>query len=357
MAFPFNTSPVDISSIPQSVVDSTNVIHSLNYILSHLINEKQQTTQSLRTVFELLVPSSDLLKIALIGVLLYFVLLYSFSFILKRFFGEKKQPNHQIKYLLFAFVLFLFFVEQFYHGTINTESVTVDLSDILYSNERILNSDFEPCFLEERIEMSIFKYAPKSSLAYKIYLKRNRNDPCFLLKKNAGLGHLAQMKNLKRLFFLIADLAIDFMPKLFQSIGKQNTYSNLSPICESVRTLIIRKNLRKDIKDYLNFVINLYTSAGIFQKALTGFGEFSGFIFPKTGSGDAFVNYDNLQSYLEAHSLVSLVTFHSLDYFFRIYFSILTLLLALSLRKYVQKCLVRLIKKLCRIRVTRRPLF
>ena len=185
--------------------------------------------------------------------------------------------------------------------------------------------------------MEIFRGAHKVTLAYKIYLKRNISDTCYLLKRNAGFGSIVNDKNLKRLFFLTADAAKDFAPKITQALGRQNTYINLNPICESIRTLIVRQSLRKDIKDFLNYGVNLYASFGVFQRAINGFTTFQseGHSVPKTGK-DGFLNFDNLNDYIEHHSLVAPLTFIQLDYLFRIYFSILALLLALNMAHYAQ---------------------
>ena len=187
--------------------------------------------------------------------------------------------------------------------------------------------------------MDIFGGAQKSSLLYKVYEKRNRNNTCFLLKRNVRFGHLMNMKNLDRVFFLIADVAADFAPKIIQAMGTKNTFTYLKPIYESVRTLIRRKNLKKEFADYLDFCIDFYLSLGIFQKGVSGFADFQSHAMPKTGK-DGFVNYYHLSDYIEDHSLVVPLTFYQLDYLFRIYGSILILLAALNMGHYAQARLV-----------------
>ena len=139
--------PMDYYLVP-FVVDPSGVLHSFNYILNHLITEKNKATQSLMVLLELIIPSLEFLKAALCGFLVYFVLFYSFVFCLRRFFKKPKGSNLQIKIFAFAYLIYWFFINQFYNDILNTSSVTVDLSDILHSEERILNSDRIPCFFE-----------------------------------------------------------------------------------------------------------------------------------------------------------------------------------------------------------------
>ena len=239
-----------------------------------------------------------------------------------------------MKILAFAYLLYCFFIDQFYNGILNTTSVTVDLSDLLYSDEQILATDKYPCFFEDGIEMDIFRGAPKSTLSYKIFQKRNEKEPCFLLAQNAKFGHLAEMQHPEKIFYLTAEASKDFTPKIVQAIGRKDTFSNLNPICESVRTLIFRKNFRRDVKNFFVFGVDLYSSFGIFQKGVSGFADFINQGLPRTGK-DGYTNYFSLNDFIQDHSLVAPLSFVQFEYLFKIYFGLLALLLALNMAHYV----------------------
>lgn len=117
----------------------------------------------------LLVPSFELLKTAVYGILGYRIFFFSFLFVLWKFF-KKPKSNLQIKILAFFYLLYWFFVGEFYNCSISTESITgrypnfskiispslklmlsfrpVDSSDLLYSESQILNTKKTPCFPE-----------------------------------------------------------------------------------------------------------------------------------------------------------------------------------------------------------------
>ena len=87
--------------------------------------------------------------------------------------------------------------------------------------------------------------------------------------------------------------------------------------------------------------MDLYAQFGIIQKGVDGFANFQSKSVPKTGK-DGFLNFDNLNDYIEHHSRVDSLTLFQLDYFFKIYFSVLALLLGLSILHYAH---VRLAKR------------
>ena len=62
---------------------------------------------------------------------------------LKVFKKFSKEINLQVKILAFGFTLFWFFMDQFYNGNMSTENITVDVSDLLYSEQQLINTKRE----------------------------------------------------------------------------------------------------------------------------------------------------------------------------------------------------------------------
>lgn len=122
--------------------------------------------------------------------------------------------------------------------------------------------------------MQIFSAAPKTSFAYKIYLKRNEKNPCYLLDQKAKFGHLMASGILQNSFVMIADIASEIGVKLLQALAKQSTYTNLDPVIESVRTLVFNKRLNKNVKKFFDFALSLYSEVGIFQKGVDGYANY-----------------------------------------------------------------------------------
>ena len=118
---------------------------------------------------------------------------------------------------------------------------------------------------------------------------------------------------------------------------RQATYTNIGdPIIESVRTLIFKKSFRKDLKSFFSISVDRYASYGIFQKAIEGYSEFQRDVVPKTGGPEGFLNYFSLSEFIEDHSKVDTLKLEQLDYLFRIYFGILTLLLLFNMIHYAK---------------------
>ena len=328
--------------MPGELVDPSGTMFAFSYIAMHLIDKKQQqAAQNLMALLDFLVPSLEFVKVALSGIVAHFVLLYLFSFCLRKLFKRPNGSNLQIKILAFAYMLYCFFIDQFYNGILNTTSVTVDLSDFLYSDEQILATDKSPCFFEDGIEMDIFRGAPKSTLSYKIFLKQNERKPCFLS------SHLAEMQRLEKIFYLTAEPTKDLSSNIIQAIARKDTFGNLNPICESVRTLIFRKNFRRDIMNFFVFVLNLYSSFGIHQKAISGLGYFINRRLPRTGK-DRYTSYFSLNDFIQDHSLVAPLSFVQFAYLFKIYFALLALPLVLNMAHYARSRLSDRIQRAAR---------
>lgn len=105
------------------------------------------------------------------------------------------------------------------------------------------------------MELEIFKGAPKSTLAFKIYQKRNKTKTCFLQEPNAEFGKLWTSGIFPHSFTLASDAAVDLTAKVIQTAAKQSTYTNLDPIIGSIRTVVFRKNCRKDVKKFFSRTI------------------------------------------------------------------------------------------------------
>ena len=126
----------------------SSLIASVNYIVLHQINEKKRATKSFASLAELLVPSLEFLAATMAGILVYLICLGLFSLCLAKLPGGSRESHLPIKILAFFFMLFWFFIDQLYNGNLSTESITVDVSDLLYSEEQLRRTDKEPCFLD-----------------------------------------------------------------------------------------------------------------------------------------------------------------------------------------------------------------
>ena len=136
----------------------TNMLHSVNYVIIQKISEKERSIRGLARLIEFLVPPLEFLVATLAGILTHLLCLGLFAFCLPKLFGgSSKGVRLQIKILSFCFLLFFFFINQFYQGDLSTDQITVDVSELLHSEEQLLRTDKEPCFLDRQAFLSMIK--------------------------------------------------------------------------------------------------------------------------------------------------------------------------------------------------------
>ena len=145
------------------------------------------------------------------------------------------------------------------------------MSDLLHSEERLLNTRKESCFFDRDGELEIFKNAHKSTLAHKVYLKMNKSDPCFIETNGATFSDTLTRKKVEKIFWLGLDIASAFLAKIVQFFGRTDTYLNETPIWQSPRALILRRSLDRAFKKYFNLALTLYSEYGFFTKGFRDF--------------------------------------------------------------------------------------
>ena len=147
------------------------------------------------------------------------------------------------------------------------------------------------------IELEIFRGAPNNSLARKIYEKRTRPKTCLMYEKTTTLDYLDQKERSKlpRVYGLIPDLANGMGAKVMHAASGKSTYTNMSPIIGSLRTMVVRKSFRKDARRFWDYAVNLYFQFGIVERAISGYEEFSRYALPKAKEG--YRNYQSLSEF------------------------------------------------------------
>ena len=147
------------------VIDSKFVYYSnvpftaMTVSPAHLIKsvKDQKVVESLSSLFHFLVPSTQFLTLTLVGCLLYWALSSMFSRLKKSARLLPSRRKLQRKIVSFFFLLFWFFIQQFFEGNLNTSNVVVQTDELLYSKEQILKTNKEFCFWEEGGEMDLLK--------------------------------------------------------------------------------------------------------------------------------------------------------------------------------------------------------
>ena len=102
-----------------------------------------------------LMPSVEFIWIVLGGLLLYsttWMLIKRLRRCRSALLGPRQVSILVVFYLLFAWIITVLF-----NSSLNTASLIVDTSDLLYNNDQILRTKKESCFVEASSELDYFK--------------------------------------------------------------------------------------------------------------------------------------------------------------------------------------------------------
>lgn len=122
--------------------------------------EANQVAPSLSSLFHYLVPSAEFLTMALVGCLICWIVSWLFSRFKRQTRSlptRRTKRNLPKKIVAFGFLMFLFYLKQFFEMSLNTSILLVDIENLLYSREQILRTDKEFCFLEKGAEENFLK--------------------------------------------------------------------------------------------------------------------------------------------------------------------------------------------------------
>lgn len=250
----------DYISIRQSFVDFSDALSNLEYRLMQLIDKKSrnQFDSSWTKQMSFLAPPSDLICLIMIGLLLYFVFRFLLSSTFKltmsklNIFGPEKSelpPKRQFPIIVLSFTMLLFLIKTFYSNNLNTDNVIVDASDLLFSDEQIAQTDKELC-VEQSGEESYMQSAPINTLPRIVYEKRNKQDLCVFIF-DGNLGN-AMSRTLNKAFFVFMNFNLSLVARFLQTFFKKDVFLRNEAIYDTVRNMILRKDLRKDVKSLIN---------------------------------------------------------------------------------------------------------
>ena len=104
--------------------------------------------------------------------------------------------------------------------------------------------------LQFKIIFFFLNQAPKGTLAWKLYEKRNRADLCFLIEDNKQ-GNLVK-RPLDKIFSSMPDLYSNLLTLLIHKSLRKDTFISDFSLFQTVRAFIVRRNIRKETKQFLN---------------------------------------------------------------------------------------------------------
>lgn len=245
--------PINFFDADQRLIDYSDVVMSKSFNTMQIIEKKLSTQeeQSLMNLLNFLIPSLGFVGLLLASLLLYFAsLLLLSSFKLTKLRRLKRRTNFKTRIQWLSFVAFLFLMSLFFSANLNTMKIVVDVSDVLYSKEKLLETKRELCYPELNSELNYFIHAVKGSFEEKMYEKSNKKDLCILLANN-GMGNLLK-RNLNSIFLLIPDEGQLAISRGIQTLFRKDTFINSFEFCKTLRAFIIRKDMDKQLKAFIN---------------------------------------------------------------------------------------------------------
>ena len=245
--------PINYFDADHRMIDYSDVVMSKSFNTLQLIEKKlsSQTEKSLMGLLNFLLPSLGYLGLLFASLLLYFVALFLLSsFKLAKLRRLRRRQNFKFKILSFFFVAGMFLTSLFFSCNLNTMKILVDVSDILYSKEKLLETKREICYPELNSELNYFIHAVKGSFEARMYEKSNKKNLCILLMDN-GMGNLLK-RNLNSIFLLIPDEGQLAISRGIQTLFRKDTFINSFTFCKTLQAFIIRKDMDKELKSFIN---------------------------------------------------------------------------------------------------------
>lgn len=209
------------------------------------LNQPEFQSQTLIEFVDSNVPSRAFLALHLLDVLIYSLALFALFSVYSKSFQLKNLANFlsfdskhaSFKFLLLAYSISVFLVEQLISNHINTTRVIVPTDYLIADKAKALSTDCETCFFEDSYEMifnktgncypNFFKLekcsfflisfpwsllAPANTLIHKLYEKRNRTDLCVLADNNQ-LGNAAK-RDTDKVFVIFTNLYFEINSKI-----------------------------------------------------------------------------------------------------------------------------------------------
>ena len=96
-------------------------------------------------------------------------------------------------------------------------------------------------------------------------------NPCIFMNEKDKMGDLLNNFKADQIFAAGLDTASDILPDLIQGFFRENTFIDQSPVWESPRAMILRKDFPKYSKRYVDFVISLMREFAFIDRAMRDF--------------------------------------------------------------------------------------
>ena len=179
--------------------------------------------------------------------------------VLLRIFNIKQNVSSTLALLFLSLNLFMFFSLNFLRGTIKTESVIANTTQLTDSSDKIINNDKTLVFVN--FEESVLSHAPSNSLLKKLYDKKKKENDIFIIRQNLNSNDYNRFlnKGLTSYLFFADDVTLVFFlsfssnyspPGLISFLKSANYYELLS-------VFTMRRNLDKNKKILIHKNIDL----------------------------------------------------------------------------------------------------
>ena len=162
----------------------------------------------------------------------------------------------------------------------------------------------------------------------------NKTDPCFMTIDQKPGNFLERDPD--RTFTVAPQVQLDFSSRVIATFTRMDTYFETGlELYQSARTFIIPKSMKFEKRKRLDDYFLKFAEYGFPVKELTEEPPTPlGMKLEKRGGKDGFMHYKGLQEYIAENTKVEPLAFDKLDYLFRLYLTLITVILFVNLVHY-----------------------
>lgn len=139
------------------------------------------------------------------------------------------------------------------------------------------------------------------------------------------------MRDLQKVFLLLPDINLKLTSRIIQALVKKDTFIGEQKLYEILRAFVVKKNLDKQMLAFLNRYVQTVLQFGLFQRMFTNIPNWTVLEMAKEGGRDGFMTYLSLSDFIEKNTFIGPLPFSKLDYFFRAYIVLQSLLVVTCL--------------------------
>jgi len=126
----------------------------------------------------------------------------------------------------------------------------VKTNDLINDLEKLLATHKELCLVENSVDSLYFKEASKNTLAYRILMKTNINQICYL--RDGKEIRIFGEKGYSNYFTIASEFVIKVASDMLMNLNQKDSFTSDKYYLEILRAFYLRKGLSREIRNYFD---------------------------------------------------------------------------------------------------------